>query len=163
MDDPLDWLLDEGATEPFVLRQDSRGTYWYVSPDLRRIRHVTSQKPQPIPVSNPRKEKIIALEEGLDGAMYVCTYHSLYVIRNDRMHKIADLPLRRRIRTTRISQMLQDAQGDWIIMHNGFLMIFGADEEWEVIDVSRASSYVTDYFVRQAPDRSEEHTSEPSH
>src|SRR3546814_6726297 len=112
MDDPLDWLLDEGATEPFVLRQDSRGTYWYVSPDLRRIRHFTSQKPQPIPVSNPRKEKIIALEEGLDGAMYVCTYHSLYVIRNDRMHKIADLPLRRRIRTTRISQMLQDARSE---------------------------------------------------
>src|SRR3546814_9021710 len=61
MDDPLDWLLDEGATEPFVLRQDSRGTYRYVSHDLRRIRHFTSQKPQPIPVSNPRKEKIIAL------------------------------------------------------------------------------------------------------
>src|SRR5690606_753682 len=80
-DDPLGWLLDERATEPFALRQDSRGTYWSVSPDLRRIRHFTSQDPRPVPVINPRKENIIALQEGLDGAMYVCTDRAFYMIR----------------------------------------------------------------------------------
>ena len=149
-DGPLGWLLDEQATEPFVLRQDHRGTYWYISPGLKQIRRFTRQQPTPVEVLNPLEERIIAMEEGLDGEMYVCTAGSFFVIRDNRLHKIADLPNIRRVRTNRVSQMVQDARGNWVIMNSGYLTIFKANGEWVEFDMS-GISYITDYFVCRAP------------
>lgn len=144
---PLGWLLKDRKYSPFILQQDSHGKYWYVSPGLRQIRHFTRLQPEPVLIPNPGEERILAMEEGRDGEMYVCTDHSFYTIRGDRLHKIADLPHRRRIRNDRISQMVQDVHGNWVIMNSGYIVIFKPDREWRVVDVSYASYPGSNYFV----------------
>ncbi|QEC53564.1 two component regulator with propeller domain [Anseongella ginsenosidimutans] len=151
-DDPsLDWLVKERGLLPFFLLQDHRGTYWVVPPELKRLRYFRMEHPAPGEVSIPPGERILALQEGGDGQMYVCTDHSLYMVSGKRLEKISDLPRRRPLRSHRISQMRQDNSGNWLIANGGYLEIFHPSRGWKAVSVPHPADYTPVYFMDRSP------------
>lgn len=149
---PLGWLLDDREyLRPFVMQQDSRGKYWVVSSNKKRIRCFTAKHPAPVSVSIPDGERVVAFREGRDGNMYICTSHAFYRVKGERLSKISDLPVRRVVRNDRIGQMMQDARGNWVIVNNGYLDIFKSGGDWESVILSAETDHTPFFFMDRSP------------
>lgn len=130
---PLGWLTKGVVRQPFTLMGDSRKGYWIVSSDLKKLSFFTMKNPREVIIPVPDGEKIIAIKESSHGDIFVSTDRSFYNIKQNRFHKIADLPQITLYSGKNISQMVQDNKGNWIIRDEDALKIFKTNGQWQVI------------------------------
>lgn len=148
----LSWLARSAYLQPAGLFADTRGRYWFISPDLQKLNYFTWQHKAPVPVTVPDGERVIAIQEDRRGKIWICTDKALYTFQNSNqhLHIVAPLPTGIIYKDYRMTQMVPDEKGNWLIGNWGCVLLFTPGGQWKVIPTPFPAKPTR--FVVKAPD-----------